>query len=262
MILLRHIATSAILAAVSAASLGASELSGSPASMVHQHAVAVEADYTFIRNPAEVSKLVDKGSLVRIDATERVALSKVSFPFARPEVAALINHLSRAYFDATGNRLVITSLTRPGALQPRNAHKLSVHPAGMAVDLRIPADPSDRAELERLLLALEGENMVDVTRERTPPHYHVAVFAEQYVPYAARLDSIVRADSIADHLQRELAEQRAASARSVAAQPDVETSSRAPWLLFGGFAMLGVGTPAFIERRRRRVAVDEERRRD
>lgn len=260
MIRLRHIATSAILSVAPASSLGASGLSGSPASMVHQHAVAVEADYTFIRTPSEVSKLVSTGNLVRVESNARVALSKVSFPFARPEVAALINHLARAYHDATGHRLVITSLTRPGALQPRNAHKLSVHPAGMAVDLRVPVDPADRTELERLLLALENEGMVDVTRERKPPHYHVAVFAEQYVPYAARLDSIVRADSIAA-AQRALASQQAAGA-SVAALPDDETSSRSPWLLFGGLAMLGVGTPAFIERRRRRIAVDEDRRRD
>lgn len=260
MIRLRHIVTFAIVAAAPAFSLGASGLSGSPASMVHQHAVAVDADYTFIRTPAEVSKLVSTGNLVRVESNTRVALSKVSFPFARPEVAALINHLARAYHDATGNRLVITSLTRPGALQPRNAHKLSVHPAGMAVDLRVPVDPTDRAELERLLLALENEGMVDVTRERKPPHYHVAVFAEQYVPYAARLDSIVRADSIAAEQRARVALGNASPSATV--QRPEETSSRAPWLLFGGMAMLGVGTPAFIERRRRRIAVDEDRRRD
>lgn len=261
--LARHIITSGLLAtAPIAVARAESGLSGSPASMVHQHSVAVGSDYTFSRTPAEVTKLVSTGNLVRVATGERVALSGVSFPFARPEVSSLIDHLGRAYHEATGSRLVITSLTRPGALQPRNAHKLSVHPAGMAVDLRIPVDAADRAELERLLLALERDGMIDVTRERKPPHYHVAVFAEKYVPYAARLDSIVRVDSLAS-LQRALAMTPRLDVPAVAADSDADaTPSAAPWLLFGGVAMLGVGTPAFIERRRRRIVVREERRRD
>ena len=86
---------------------------------------------------------------------------------------------------ATGERLVITSLTRPLSRQPENASALSVHPAGMAVDLRIPASKWNRAWLEQTLLSLEDKAVLDVTREHHPPHYHVAVFPVQYEQYVA-----------------------------------------------------------------------------
>ena len=166
-----------------------SDLSGSPASMVHQHAIAVEEDYTFLRTAKDVRKLEGAGALVPVTGGEHYALSKVSFPTTRPEVLSFIEHFSARYHAATGTKLVVTSLTRPTALQPRNAHKLSVHPAGMAVDLRVPADATDRAWLERELLALEKDGLIDVTRERHPAHYHVAVFPREYSRYVAELES-------------------------------------------------------------------------
>lgn len=242
------------------AGASSSELSGSPASMVHQHAMAVEADYSFSRTPSDVGSLVKQGRLVRIVADENVALSAVSFPYARAEVATFIRQLAEAYRDATGTRLVVTSLTRPGALQPRNAHKLSVHPAGMAVDFRVPSNADDRAQLERILVDLEKRGMIDVTRERRPAHYHIAVFAERYLPYAARLDSVARADSV--HSARRALAQRAAERAATLAASASENDSRPtmPWLLLGGFAMLGATAPVVIERRRRKVAVNEDRR--
>ncbi len=82
----------------------------------------------------------------------------------------------------------MTSLTRPSSRQPGNAHRLSIHPAGMAVDLRVPGDPADRQWLENALLSLEAAGVLDATRERRPPHYHVAVFPEAYRKHvAARL---------------------------------------------------------------------------
>ena len=100
-----------------------------------------------------------------------------------------VEHLATDYRAATGEPLVITSLTRPDALQPRNAHQLSVHPAGMAVDFRVPDDASHRAWLEKTLLDLETKGLIDATRERYPPHYHVAVFAEPYSAYAKKRDA-------------------------------------------------------------------------
>jgi hypothetical protein len=90
--------------------------------------------------------------------------------------------------------LVVTSLTRPNALQPRNAHELSVHPAGMAVDFRIPNDAESRQWLEKTLLSMEKQRLIDATRERHPPHYHVAVFREPFLAYAKKRDA---ADAVA-----------------------------------------------------------------
>jgi hypothetical protein len=55
----------------------------------------------------------------------------------------------------------------------------------MAVDLRIPASADARRWLETELLDLEQADVLDVTRERRPPHYHVAVFPEAFAAFAA-----------------------------------------------------------------------------
>jgi hypothetical protein len=57
----------------------------------------------------------------------------------------------------------------------------------MAVDLRVPAVAAHRAWLERTLISLEGLGVLDATRERHPPHYHVAVFPARYGEYVAPL---------------------------------------------------------------------------
>jgi nucleoid-associated protein YgaU len=57
----------------------------------------------------------------------------------------------------------------------------------MAVDLRISKKRSCRNWLERTLLSLEKQGLLDTTRERYPPHYHIALFPEPYTQYVARL---------------------------------------------------------------------------
>ena len=165
----------------------AGTLRGSPGSMKQQHEIAVEEDLTFARKPAQVDNLVDSGALVIVEGNADFTLSKVSFPYARPEVLLFIQRLSAQYHADNGARLVVTSLTRPADLQPRNAHELSVHPAGMAVDFRVPATARERAWLEKALLGLENARVLDVTREKNPPHYHVAVFPAEYQAYAAKM---------------------------------------------------------------------------
>ena len=192
----------------SAAEVPAS-LRGSPASMVRQNQVAKESDYSFLRDGAEVRRFVAKGLLVPVDGDANYRTSKVSFPYARPEVATFIERLGAQYRDRCGERMVVTSLTRPKVSQPGNAHELSVHPAGMAVDLRISRSAACRTWLEATLLSLERRGLLDVTRERNPPHYHVAVFPDAYGAHLRRLhaDSLARAGT------------------SVASKSDDETSS-------------------------------------
>lgn len=215
----------------------ASDLTGSPESMLRQHAIAVKEDYSFLRTPADVRKQEDAGRLVPVVDGRDFVLSNVSFPTARPEVLSFIEHFSAEYHAATGTRLVITSLTRPTTLQPKNAHKLSVHPAGMAVDFRVPADATSRAWLEKALLGMEKDGLIDVTRERTPAHYHIAVFAEPFLAYAAKVDAA--ADSA-----RETA-RRAAVARAVAVvATDADAPSDTnPGALFAGLSVLALSLP-------------------
>jgi hypothetical protein len=157
-------------------------------SLRRQHRVAKRNDFTFLRTAADVREFVRKERLVKVVSARDFAVkSTVSFPYARPAVKLFIGRLSAQYRAATGDRLVVTSLTRPISRQPGNASELSVHPAGMAVDLRIPATAAARRWLERTLLSLEDKAVLDVTRERHPPHYHIAVFPRAYEQYVERL---------------------------------------------------------------------------
>ena len=224
----------------------ASELSGSPESMMHQHAIAVKEDYTFLRTPADVRKQQEAGRLVPVVSGDNFVLSHVSFPSARPEVLSFIEHFSSQFRAATGARLVVTSLTRPAALQPANAHKLSVHPAGMAVDLRVPADATDRAWLEKALLDMERDGLIDVTREKSPAHYHVAVFAEPFLAYAATLDAA--ADSVRENARRSAVARALAFVPADTPSPD---TNRAPGLL-AGLSLLAMSFPVTRRLRNRR----------
>ena len=170
-------------------------LRGSPASMEHQHGVAVAEDFTFAATPKEVEYLVSRERLVPVKGGADYELVRVSHPYARPEVRTFVERMGAQYRRACGEKLVVTSLTRSRAEQPGNAHKLSVHPAGMAVDFRISKRASCRKWLEETLLELEKKRLLDATRERNPPHYHVAVFPDEYRAYAARQAPVQRPTS-------------------------------------------------------------------
>jgi MoxR-like ATPase len=116
----------------------------------------------------------------------------------------------------------------------------------MAVDFRVPADATNRAWLEKALLEMESKGLIDVTREKSPAHYHIAVFAEPFLAYAAQLDAA--ADSVRENARR------AAVARALAfvssedvAAPD---SRRAPVLL-AGLSLLAVAIPVTRRMRNR-----------
>lgn len=163
-------------------------LSGSPQSMERQHAVAVESGYRFLRTPRELREALESGELVRLEEDDALAVKHPRDAGTRAEVAHFLRRLSAEYRAACGDRLVVTSLTRPLTRQPRNAHRLSVHPAGMAIDLRVPRDSRCRRWLEASLLDLEGQGVLDVTRERRPAHYHVALFPELYLAHVGLRD--------------------------------------------------------------------------
>jgi Family of unknown function (DUF5715) len=173
-----------VLAATSSAA--AAELRGSRASMLRQWQIARRNDFTLLQTAADVRRFVRAGRLVRVRSSHSVDLARVRFPYARPAVRTFVRRLGGQYFRACGERLVVTSLTRPLSLQPPNASGLSVHPAGMAVDLRRTRRERCRRWLEQTLVNLERASLLEATREDHPPHYHVAVFPRAYRAYAAR----------------------------------------------------------------------------
>ncbi|MCG8468517.1 MAG: DUF5715 family protein [Gemmatimonadetes bacterium] len=158
-------------------------LRGSARSLDRQNEVARQHDYTFLRTPEQVKRFVEAGYLVPVPKGRDYRLNNLSFPYARPEVALFISRLGPQYRRACGEQLVVTSLTRPHTRQPRNASPRSVHPTGMALDLRRSNDRTCRSWLERVLLDLERAGVLEASRERRPPHYHVALFPRQYREY-------------------------------------------------------------------------------
>lgn len=196
-------------------------LGGSHSSMERQNEKARENDFSFSRNTRQVNSLVGQGKLVPMFGNQDYKLAHVSHPAARPVTKTFVETLGQAYHSACGDPLVITSLTRPMNEQPRNASNLSVHPAGMAVDLRVPARGSCRAWLEGELLSLERRGVLDVTRELRPAHYHVAVFPEYGVyvgPILFARDSAARVASEAALRAEADAEAKAAAMRVALAQ--------------------------------------------
>lgn len=173
-----------LLAATATPPLEAQSLRGSTRSLDRQTVVASAHDFTYLETPAQVARFVDAGYLTSIPRSTRdYRLHGVGFAYARPEVALFITRLGAQYRSACGEQLVVTSLTRPRTRQPRNASSRSVHPTGMALDLRRSNRPACRRWVERVLLDLEGRGVLEAVHERRPPHYHVALFPRQYAAY-------------------------------------------------------------------------------
>ena len=170
------------------AQLSAQSLKGSRTAMKRQNHVAQKQDYTFLRTSRDVRRFVENGLLVPVKSSASLRLSDgVSFPYARPAVRTFAQRLSAQYKSGCGERMTVTSLTRPLSSQPWNASDLSVHPAGMALDIRVSDRRSCRRWLEQALVGLEAKGLIDATREHFPAHYHVAVFTGAYERYVAKL---------------------------------------------------------------------------
>jgi hypothetical protein len=172
-----------------ASPVGAQSLSGSARSLDVQNAQARRHDFTYIANSSQVRRFVESGYLVPVRANRDFDLHAVSFPYARPEGELFIRRLASQYRAACGEKLVVTSLTRPQSRQPRNASDRSVHPTGMAIDLRYSGNRNCRRWLEGVLISLEGAGVLEATRERYPAHYHIALFPRPYASYVQRVAS-------------------------------------------------------------------------
>lgn len=138
-----------------ASDASAQSLRGSRTSLERQNAQALRHDFTYLRETRQLKRFVSAGLLVPVRSNHDFRLKDVSFPVTRPEVKLFIERLSRQYRSACGEQLIVTSLTRPVANQPRNASPLSVHPTGMALDLRRPRNRACRRWIEDTLLHLE-----------------------------------------------------------------------------------------------------------
>src|SRR5690606_17618123 len=113
------------------------------------------------------------------------AVSNVSYPYVRAETRTFVQRLAAQYRAACGERLVVTSASRPQSMRLLNSVRKSVHPTGMAIDLRKSNRTACRNWLRRTLLSLERSGVIEATEEHNPPHFHVAVYPAPYARYVA-----------------------------------------------------------------------------
>lgn len=168
--------------------LSAQTLLGSPASMARQNRAAEDEAFTYLRNPEDIEVFVRHGLLVYVPGNGEYQVDGASFPYARPEVKRFLEWMGHLERTSCGEPLVATSLVRPKSHQPRNASIHSVHPTGMAMDLRRSLRRACSSLLESTLLDLESRGILEATKERFPAHYHVALFPQAFSSYLLAVD--------------------------------------------------------------------------
>ncbi|HEX8694022.1 MAG TPA: DUF5715 family protein [Longimicrobium sp.] len=164
----------------------AQSLSGSRASVDRMYEQAHDHHLTFFRTGTGVRSAAREGDLVRMSGNENYRLHAVTYPYALETTRTFVQRLSSQYRDACGERLVVTSGVRPTSFRLFNSADKSVHPTGMAVDIRKPTRRGCLSWLRETLLYLERQGAIEATEEHRPPHFHVAVYPRQYLAYIGR----------------------------------------------------------------------------
>lgn len=171
--------------AVPPAAAHAQTLRGSRGSVERMYGQAKRQDLTFYRTGRGVRSAAADGELVRLSGNENYRLADASYPYALPTTRTFVQRLAAQYRDQCGEKLVVTSATRPRSVRLRNSVAESVHPSGMAVDIRRPTRGGCLRWLRQTLLDIEGEGVIEAIEEHHPPHFHVAVFPAQYGRYVS-----------------------------------------------------------------------------
>lgn len=162
----------------------AQSLRGSLASVERMYDHAVRDGLTFYETSSAVRWAAARGELVQLRSDGGYEMHRVAFPFVRPATLTFVERLADDFDQVCREPLVVTSGVRPETRQPANSSQRSVHPTGMAVDLRRPQGYC-LTWLRRTLLDLEGQGVIEATEEHHPAHFHVAVFGPEYTQYAA-----------------------------------------------------------------------------
>lgn len=158
------------------------ELRGSKESVERMYDFARSNHLPFYLTPTNVNDAVAEQKLVPLtgDATYEITRG-VGFSYATPEARQFVHLFAPQYLAACGTPLMVTSAARPMSRQPRNANPHSVHPTGIAVDLRRPRGAC-LTWVRGALAELENKGIVEATEERHPVHLHVAVLVRPGEP--------------------------------------------------------------------------------
>jgi hypothetical protein len=201
-----------IAAIATASPVVGQSLRGSRASVDLMYTHAKNENVRFYSSAANVTRAARSGELVQLRSTANYSLHQVRYPYVMEETKLFLDRLGAQYRAACGEKLVVTGAMRPSYWKLANASDRSVHPTGMALDLRRPSGRC-LTWLRKTLLTLEGQGVIEATEENRPPHFHVAVFPRPYAHYVAtgatpgasvatRVYAIRRGDSLWSIAQR------------------------------------------------------------
>jgi hypothetical protein len=165
----------AILAPPGAAS--AQTLRGSQSSVDATYEFARDRKLTFHETGRTVRRAATTGKFVRLAGNSNFRMKGVTYPYVLPATRTFVHRLAAEYRSVCREPMTVTSAVRPSTRQPRNAAAKSVHPTGLAIDLRKPRGRNCRDWLRDRLLELERDDLIDATEEFRPPHFHVVVFS-------------------------------------------------------------------------------------
>jgi hypothetical protein len=157
------------------ATAAAQTLRGSPSSVQRAYDFAKRRDLGFPRTRREVERAARAGTYVRLANGRTYQLRNVQFPYVLPATRAVVVDLAARYSRACGQKMVVTSAIRPTSVRLLNSNPRTVHPTGLAVDLRRPSGRC-RAWLREALLRMEKAGTIDATEERFPAHFHLVVY--------------------------------------------------------------------------------------
>jgi hypothetical protein len=146
-----------------------------------QYNYAQMRQLSFLETEMDYATRIANGQLIRLEGDSLHSIARR--PYVLPSTYRFVERLAFAYRANGCGRLTITSASRLVSERPRNGSVFSVHPAGMAVDVRVNGI-GERCEdwLNAYLLEKEALGEVDATREHRPPHYHLVVPVEPNVP--------------------------------------------------------------------------------
>ena len=123
---------------------------------------------------AEYQSRVDSGYFVRLEGPFLDVRARR--PYALPTTVAFLIRMSQAYSAAGCGQLIIMDALRLTTERPVNGSVYSVHPTGMAVDIRTKYIPIECADWLRAYVSQkEAAGEVDGTQELRPEHLHVVV---------------------------------------------------------------------------------------
>lgn len=159
---------------------------GEVSSSEQQYGYATEQHVPFMTSEALYQSSIQDGRLVLLAGPYLDVQAKR--PFVLPSTAAFVRRLSAEYYAAGCGLLVVTDAARLTSERPWGSSIHSVHPAGMAVDIRTRYIPIECADWLRAYVSqMEAEGKVDGTQEWKPEHLHLVVPLEPRGPYLVQV---------------------------------------------------------------------------